>query len=113
MSSLAAWSYTSKATHWPLLTRSDWNGARTFGPPVVFACDYSAEAMRATDSRGVEFVAKQTIHTERSSIKPGDYVLIGETTNADPLAAGADEVRAVTRYADTFEGKADDWRILT
>jgi hypothetical protein len=113
MSSASAWSFTSKATHWPLLSRSDWDGSRTFGAPVVFACDYTAEAQTAMGADGREFVTKQILFTERASIARGDFVLIGVSTNADPIAAGADEVRAVTRYADTFDQRADDYRIAT
>lgn len=113
MSSLAAWSYTSKATLWPLTGRDDWSGARTFGAPDEFACDYSAESVRMTDDRGVEFTTRQILHTERAGIKQGDMVLIGASANADPVAAGAFEVRAVTRFADTFEQKADDYRVAT
>ena len=82
-----------------------------FGAPVVFACDYKAEALRMTDSRGQEFTTQQVIYTERASIKPGDRVLIGESTVASPLTAGALEVRSVTRYADTFDGVADDYMV--
>lgn len=113
MSSLAAWSYTSKATLWPLLSRADWGGARTFAAPVEFACDYSAEAVRMTDDRGIEFTTRQILHTERADIKQGDMVLIGTSALSDPVAAGAFEVRAVTRFSDTFERLADDWRIAT
>ena len=113
MSAAAAWSMTSKATHWPLLSTDDWTGAKTYGAPVVFACDYSAESVRMADAKGVEFTTRQIIHTERASIKQGDMVLIGESINLDPLAAGAFEVRAVTRYADTFDGVADDFKIAT
>lgn len=113
MSASASWSYTSKATHWSLAGRDDWSGVRTFDAPVVFACDYSAESVRMTDDRGVEFTTRQILHTERSSIKQGDMVLIGESAALDPIAAGAFEVRAVTRFADTFQNIADDWKVAT
>lgn len=113
MSAAASWSYTSTATHWPQSGRDDWTGARTWGAPVVFACDYSAESVRMTDVKGVEFTTRQIIHTERASIQQGDMVLIGASTNASPIAAGAFEVRAVTRYADTFDGLADDFKVVT
>lgn len=112
MSAAAAWSYTSTATHWPLTGRDDWSGAKTYGAPVVFACDYSAESVRMTDAAGIEFTTRQIIHTERATIRQGDMVLIGEHTGT-PTAAGAFEVRAVTRYADTFDGVADDWKVAT
>lgn len=113
MSSAASWSYTSRATLWPLLSRSDWDHSPTFGAPVTFACDYSAEAIRMTDDRGQEFTTRQVLHTERADIKRGDMVLIGVSAVSTPQAAGAFEVRAVTRYADTFEQKADDFKVMT
>lgn len=113
MSAAANWSYTSKATHWPRLSLDDWTRVATYGPPVSFACDYSAEATRMTDADGQEFVTRQVLHTELATIKRGDFVLIGESVVANPVAAGAFEVRAVTRYADTFDGQADDWKVVT
>lgn len=113
MSAAARWSLTSKATHWVALGRDDWTGVTTYGPPTVFACDYSAESIRIVDARGVEFTTRQIIYTERDSIKQGDFVLIGESANLSPIAAGAFEVRLITRYADTFEQLADDFKVFT
>lgn len=113
MSAAASWSYTSTATHWPRLSLDDWTRVATYGPPVKFACDYSAEATRMTDVNGQEFTSRQILHTERSSIQPGDFVLIGASAVADPVAAGAFEVRAVTRFADTFQNAADDYKVAT
>jgi hypothetical protein len=111
MSDLSSWSYTSKATHWPLSGRDDLTGAVVYGAPVVFDCDYKAEALRMTDSRGQEFTTRQVIYTERAVIKAGDRVLIGSSWEVNPLNAGALEVRSVTRYADTFDGVADDYMV--
>lgn len=113
MSATANWSYTSKATHWPVLSRDDWSAVSGYGPPVAFACDYSAESVRMTDDNGVEFTSREILHTERASIKQGDRVLIGEVTALDPMAAGALEVRSVKRFADTFANAADDYRVAT
>jgi len=113
MSSLAAWSYTAKATVWPFLGRGDWNGVATYGPPEVFSCGYSAKSIRMTDANGVEFVTKQVLYTERSDIKQQDMVLIGEIDLLDPVAAGAAEVRIVARDQDVFEGLADDFTLWT
>lgn len=112
MSAAASWSYTSKATHWPLTGFDDWTGSKTYGAPVVFACDYSAESVRMTDAQGVEFTSRQIIYTERDSFKQGDMVLIGEWTG-DPITAKAFEVRAITRDADTFNNEADDFKVVT
>lgn len=113
MSSAASWSYTAKATLWPLLGRDDWTGAITFGPPTVFDCDYQAESVRMTDDKGVEFTTRQFIFTEKDDIKQGDRVLIGEHVDPSPITAGAFEVRSVTRWADTFDRVADDFRVAT
>jgi hypothetical protein len=113
MSSVARWSYTAKATHWPLQTAADWKGARAFGSPVEFACDYQAKAQNMTDAAGREFVSRQQIYTEHVGILVGDRVLIGESTAIDPVAAGAWEVKAVTRWGDTFERVSDDYLVAT
>ena len=114
MSAAANWSYTATATLWPWLGRDDWTGKETFGPPELVACDYSAKSERRTDARGDEFVTRQLIYTERAGIKQQDRVLIGDFSGqADPLAAGALEVRAVQRYADTFDRAADDYEVAT
>ncbi len=39
--------------------------------------------------------------------------MIGVSNEANPVAAGADEVRQVIRYADTFERLTDDYAIIT
>jgi hypothetical protein len=113
VSAAASWSYTSKATLWARLARDDWSGQGIFSAPVQIACDYSAESLRMTDAKGVEFTTRQIIFTERAGIKQGDMVLIGVSALSDPIAAGAMEVRAVTRYADTFDQVADDYKVLT
>ncbi|MEJ2800632.1 hypothetical protein WAE61_02035 [Comamonadaceae bacterium PP-2] len=119
MSAAANWSYTAKATHWPLIGRSDWDGTVQFGMPVTFDCDYKSEAVRSADAggtspeTGVELALRQVIYTEYSAIKQGDFVLIGESAEIDPVVAGAAEVRTVVRDADTFDRVADDFRILT
>ena len=113
MSSAANWSYTAVATLWPWLGRDDWSNVDTFGPPVTFPCDYSSESKRVTDSKGVEFVTRQILWTERADIKQGDRVLIGVSVSPDPIAAGALEVRAITRDADTFDRVADDFTVMT
>lgn len=113
MSSAASWSYTATATLWPFLGKDDWTHVEQFGPPVQFLCDYSAKAERRTDGKGVEFVTRQLIYTERAGIKQQDRVLIGVSSQASPIAAGALEVRAINRNADTLERLADDYEIAT
>lgn len=114
MSAAANWSYTSKATHWPLTARDDRTGVATFGAPVVFSCDYKAETRQLKDALGRERTSRLTLYTERSSIVPGDFVAIGSIAALDPnTVEAAQEVLAAGRYADTFDGKADDYEVVT
>ncbi|NPE52409.1 hypothetical protein E0I03_15385 [Dickeya dadantii] len=114
MSSAASWSYTAKATIWRKLARTDEYGDPLgYAPPEVILCDYEGGLSKRVGSLGAEIVVKNTVWTEYALAAAGDYLLIGESTGADPVSAGADEVRQVIRYADTFERLADDWTILT
>ena len=76
-------------------------------------CDYEGGLSKRIGSLGAEIVVKNTVWTEFALAAAGDYLLIGMSTEADPVVAGADEVRQVIRYADTFERLADDYAILT
>lgn len=113
MSSAAAWANTAVATLWPLIAHAEWDGAASFGMPVSFECDYQGKTMLAKNSAGREFTSTQQIYTERADIKEGDRVLIGLSTEVDPVAAGASEVKGITRYGDTFERLTDDYVIHT
>ncbi|EPN1620164.1 hypothetical protein ACTV1I_002486 [Cronobacter dublinensis] len=114
MSSVANWSYTAKATIWRKL-----DGQDEYGDPLGYAapeqilCDYEGGLSKRIGSLGSEIVVKNTIWTEFTLADAGDYILIGESTEADPILVGADEVRQVIRYADTFERIADDYAIIT
>jgi hypothetical protein len=115
MSSTASWSYTAKATIWPLSGRDDWDGGQSFAAPVVIDCDYGSNSERLTDAKGDEFVSRLRIFTEYSGAKQGDRIAIGDheaVTNPLTLADAA-EVRLVRRYADTLERKADDFEVIT
>lgn len=113
ISSVAKWAYTARATVWPFIEAADWGGVKTFGPPEYFDCGYASKSERMTDSKGVEFSCKQVVYTERADIKQQDMLLIGEIDLLDPIAAGAVEVRVVTRDQDVFEGVADDYTVWT
>ncbi|WP_038910938.1 hypothetical protein [Dickeya dadantii] len=114
MSSAANWSYTAKATVWRKLAGNDEYGdPMGYAAPEVIMCDYQGGLSKKLASLGAEIVVKNTVWTEYALADAGDYLLIGESTEADPVSAGADEVRQVIRYADTFERLADDFAILT
>ena len=111
MSSLSAWSLTHTVTWWPILSRDDWDGSAGYGAPVSVPCDYKADMRTAMAARGNEFVSKLTIYTE-ANIPVGSRVVLRADVSASP-PSDADEVRAVVRYADTFEMLADDFEVLT
>lgn len=113
MSSAAAWSYTAKATLWPQLSRHASTRAAVFGLPEYIDCDYGAESAPMTSAGGDPVAVNQVIYTERGDIKPGDMILIGISTETNPVAAGAREVRAKERFADTLDRIADDYKYGT
>lgn len=111
MSSLANWSYTAKATIWPITGTDKWNKP-TYGAPVVIDCDYGGDGKRSNGNIGLEFVVKNTFWTEYAAAKVGDMIALGESSSAT-TPDDADEVKHIIRYADTFERIADDYAILT
>lgn len=113
MSAAARWSYTAKATVWAKTGFDDWTGVETYAAPVLIDCDYSAESKVMTDADGEEFTTRQIIFTEADFVKRGDMILIGESAEANPVTAGAFVVRAVSRFADTFDRVSDDFKIAT
>lgn len=113
MTSTANWSYTAPCTIWKNLGVSDAGDSLGFAAPLVIMCDYQGGLSAKLGSIGTEIVVKNTFWSEFSEAKKGDYLLIGSSTEPDPLVAGADEVMQSIRYADTFERLVDDWAILT
>ncbi|MGL4545423.1 MAG: hypothetical protein ACRCUU_07645 [Plesiomonas sp.] len=113
ISSAANWSYTANITIWHKLGIDDWTGAVTFAAPVVFMGDYSAQSERMVSAAGNDFVSKQTVFTEYSLAKEGDFVLIGESSDASPYNAMAQEVLLVLNYGDVFERTAPDYKLVT
>jgi hypothetical protein len=110
----ASWSYKQTATLWPLTGRDEWTGAVTHGAPALFLCDYAEDDVRMRSASGEEFTSKLLIYTSLPGVKQGDMVKIGASSVADPFAAGAEEVRAVRTWADTFRAEGDpDFRIAT
>lgn len=113
MSSLANWSYTAQATIWKPLGSNEYGDSLGWSEPLVIACDYEGGLSKRLGDIGGEKVVKNTIWSEYALADTGDYILIGVSTELDPITAGADEVMQAIRYADTFERSADDFAILT
>lgn len=120
MSELARWSYTAKATIWRSLGKSESGDPLGYTAPVAIDCDYQgglskkiAGVSASLGNLGMEVVVKNTFWTEYAAAEAGDFIFIGESTEADPLIAGADQILQVIRYADTFERIADDYALIT
>lgn len=115
MSSLAAWSYTAPCTIWKRMPdgSTEYGDEAVYAEPLVIMADYQGGLSKRIGNLGAERVVKNTFWTEYALANAGDYILIGASSAADPLTAGADEVMQVIRYADTFERTADDFAILT
>lgn len=118
MSSLARWSYTAKATIWRVEGENEY-GTKTFHPPEVISCDYGLDTKTAgllsigISGIGSEFSISNTFWTEYADASQGDFIIIGESSELDPIKAGANEIKHITRYADTFERQADDYALMT
>lgn len=119
MSNVANWSYTAPCTIWRNLGFAENGDSLGWSDPETIMADYqgglsaSPTTSAGIGGLGVEILVKNTFWTEYPDAKRGDYILIGVSTDADPINAGADEVMQVIRYADTFERTADDYAILT
>lgn len=113
MTATANWSYTAKATYWRKLGEDEYGDSLGFAEPIVIDCDYEGGLSSRLGDIGKELTASNTFWTEFSEAKRGDYLFIGESTEPDPIKAGADEVMRSIRYADTFDRIADDWAIIT
>lgn len=114
MSQVASWSYSATATIWRKLEGNDEYGDPLgYAPPEQILCDYEGGLSKRIGSLGSEIVVKNTVWTEFALADAGDYLLIGVSDEHDPVLAGADEVRQVIRYADTFYRAADDYAIIT
>ncbi|MEB5922723.1 hypothetical protein [Franconibacter daqui] len=114
MSEIARWSYTGKATFWKRLPGNDeYSDPAGFAEPVVIDCGYEGGLSKRLGDIGAERVVKNTFWTEYALADTGDYIMIGISTEPDPLVAGADEVMQAVRFEDTFDRLVDDWAIIT
>lgn len=112
MSSAANWAYTAKATLWRVSGENEY-GKKIFYPPELIYCDYGFDSALKLGDIGSGFVVKNTFWTEYSQANQGDFILVGELLEVDPIKAGADEIKHIIRYADTFERLADDYVLTT
>lgn len=113
MSDTASWSYTAPCTIWRNLGNDEYGDSLGFSAPEIIMCDYQGGLSAKIGDIGTEQVVKNTFWTEYATADKGDYILIGQSAESDPVSAGADEVMQVIQYADTFDRLADDYAIIT
>ena len=114
MSSVGRWSYNKPCTIWRRNGgRDEYGDPIGFLPPTTILCDYIAGLSAKIGSIGSEVVVKNTFFTEYDQAAEGDYLLIGQSSDPDPVGAGADEIKRITRWNDTLYGEMDDWAIIT
>ena len=113
MTATSNWSYTAKATYWRRLGDDEYGDSLGFAEPILIDCDYEGGLSSRIGEVGKEITVNNTVWTEFAEAKQGDYLLIGESSEPDPIMAGADEIMRSIQYADTFDRIADDWAILT
>lgn len=118
MSETAAWSYTNVATVYPRVY-DDWNSTDNRNPYLIDC--WTANNEVAVDASGKEFTTNLIFFTElkRNGIdatmpKRDWYIARGDTTSqADPLKAGANIIKAVTEWDMSPFGEEPDYKILT
>ena len=116
MSSAGQWSYNKPCTLWrkgPGGKDENGDPISAYEPTETIMCDYIGGLSAKLGSIGKEVVVKNTFFTAYALADEGDYILIGVSAEPDPVVAGADEVRHVTRWNDTLDGLEDDWAIIT
>jgi len=113
LSSAAQWSYNKPCTFWKKLGIDEYGDPLGYAEPIIIMCDYIGGISAKLGSMGKEVVVKNTFFTAFALAEEGDYILIGASTDPDPLNTKADEVRASTQWNDTLDGVEDDWSIIT
>ena len=120
MSTLANWSYTQPLTVWPL-TATDAYGQPTFGTPYIIMGSWMVGGDTVTAYDGAQFTATSKYYfemepTDSDLPKRGGYICRGNKTNvANPLQAGAEQIRKVEGYDVGMFGANEipDWIVYT
>lgn len=110
MSATANWSYTNKATVWPLTEQNGgWDNNLTYGDPYTIDCTWKGGGETAIDNQGQEFVSKMTFYHEDDRVKFGDLIAMGEGTDISL----ADAIRSHAEFDMSFFAEAPDYVSLT
>lgn len=103
MTSIANWSYVHKCTIWRKTGVEGGYNKPVYATPEIIMCDYGFDAKLTKDASGNEIAQKNTFWTEYQLSGIGDYIILGEFTELDPLEVNADQVVNVINYGNTLE----------
>lgn len=120
MSATANWVYTNLATIYPR-TYDDWKSTWVTDAPYLIDCTWTANNEVAVDDTGKEFTTNLIFFTELKRAgadvtmpKRDWYIARGDTTTqADPLKAGANVIKAVTEWDMSFFEEEPDYKVMT
>lgn len=120
MSTIAAWSYTQTLTVWPAASYDEY-GQPTFGAPYTIIGSWEFGGDLQTDDSGNEFVARSKYYFELADgsaslpVREG-YIKRGDlTATANPITAGAEQIKKVTGWDMGMFGATEipDWLVMT
>lgn len=99
---------TLKCTYWQKVGHDDWGGNDIFLPPVVARCWYKKDFKLIRNDRGEEVSSKATyLSDELTPVTNGSYIAFGESTEIDPIVAGASVVIGVGLIPADALGSSD------
>lgn len=106
MSSISRWSYTSKATVWPLLGRNQSAGGSTYGEPYQIACTWIGKAEARINNDGKEFISRVQFFHEDARVKYMDKIAKGEHVG-EWMEAKGEDIKSHIDYPMTMFGKKE------
>lgn len=99
---------TLKCTYWQKIGHDDWGGNDIFLPPIVARCWYKKDFKLIRNDRGEEVAAKAMyLSDELTPVTSGSYIAFGESTELDPIVAGASVVIGVGLVPADALGSSD------
>lgn len=99
---------TLKCTYWLKTGHDDWTGKDTYSAPVVARCWYKKDFKLIRNERGEEVAAKAMyLSDDLTPVTNGSYIAFGESTELDPIVAGASVVIGVGLVPADALGSSD------
>jgi len=99
---------TLKCTYWLKTGHDDWAGQDTYSSPTVARCWYKKDFKLIRNDRGEEVAAKAMyLSDELTPVMNNSYIAFGESTELDPIVAGASVVIGVGLVPADALGSSD------